>query len=87
MAVNTKPMDPFTHRRLRELGRRLLDLRAEQDRIAGVLWAGSLATSFRDDELTVLREAGLLSLNDEHAIESARNGRRVGIRLTGMAAI
>ncbi len=68
--------DEFTKHRLTEIGDRFNDARRLHQRAERLLWLGTLAAGFDDDELSILGAMGFLSAADHDLLRSA--GRPVG---------
>jgi hypothetical protein len=63
--------DEFTKHRLTEIGGRFNDARRLHQRAERLLWLGTLAAAFDDDELSILGAMGFLSPADRDLLRSA----------------
>ncbi len=77
MGRNPKPknwqdFDIFTQRRGPDLASRLCNLRRQHQEAARLMWVGTLASAFTDDELVILEETGMLSPADVDGLQRAQ---------------
>lgn len=63
--------DEFTKQRLSEIGARFNEARRLHQRSERLMWLGTIAVSFDDDELSILDAMGFLSLADRDLMRSA----------------
>jgi hypothetical protein len=67
-------VDPFTEKRFDGVMERWVAARREWQRQSLLLWLGTVASHFTDDELEYLRRMGLTSQMDRSNVRSARTG-------------
>lgn len=63
--------DEFTKQRLTDIGERFNEARRLHQRAERLLWLGTIAVSFDDDELSILGAMGFLSVADHDLMRSA----------------
>jgi hypothetical protein len=64
-------LDPFTKQRFPEIARRWMDAQRAHQRTERLLWLGTMAASFSDDELSILNTMGYVCPSDRDLLARA----------------